>query len=72
MPQNTVQTGKKSCALQILSIKGLLGVKNVDPWDLLGGPVAKTLHLQGRGPGFSPWSGNKVSHAASKDPTCHN
>ena len=26
--------------------------------DLPGGPVAKTLHSQCRGPGFSPWSGN--------------
>ena len=26
--------------------------------DFPGGPVAKTPHSQGRGPGFSPWSGN--------------
>lgn len=57
MSQNAVQTEKKLC-LTNLSIKGLLGNKNVDPWDLLGGPVAKTLRPQGRGPGFSPWSGN--------------
>ena len=24
----------------------------------LGGPVAKTLHSQLRGPGFDPWSGD--------------
>lgn len=57
MSQNAVQTEKKLC-LTNLSIKGLLGNKNVDPWDLLGGPVAKTLRPQGRGPGFSPGSGN--------------
>ena len=27
------------------------------------------LCSQGRGPGFSPWSGNKISHAATK-PLC--
>ena len=26
--------------------------------DFPGGPVAKTLHSQCRGPRFSPWSGN--------------
>ena len=30
--------------------------------DLSGGPVAKTLYSQCRGPGINPWS----------DPTCHN
>ena len=27
-------------------------------WDFLGGPVAKILHFQCRGPRFDPWSGN--------------
>ena len=27
-------------------------------WDFPGGPVAKTLRSQCRGPGFDPWSGN--------------
>ena len=27
-------------------------------WDFPGGPVAKTLHSQCRGPRFDPWSGN--------------
>ena len=26
--------------------------------DFPGGPVAKTVHFQCRGPGFDPWSGN--------------
>ena len=26
--------------------------------DFLGGPVARNLHFQCRGPGFDPWSGN--------------
>ena len=32
-------------------------------WDFLGPPVVKTLSFQGKGCGFSAWSGNK-------DPTC--
>ena len=38
------------------------------------GPVAKTLHSQGRGPGFDPWSGfpggsdDKVSAYSAGDP----
>ena len=27
-------------------------------WDFPGGPVAKPLHSESRGPGFDPWSGN--------------
>ena len=34
--------------------------------DLLGGPVAKTLHSQCMGPGFDPRSGREL------DPICHN
>ena len=30
------------------------------------GPVAKTLCSQCRGPGFNPWLGNKIPHAAIK------
>ena len=46
-----------------------------------GGPVAKTLCFQCRGPGFNSWSGNLFPHAATNDPTgcnedrdpaCHN
>ena len=46
---------------------------------LATGPVAKTLHSQCRAPGFDPWTGNQIPHAANKgshaktkDPTCHN
>ena len=31
-----------------------------------GGPVAKTLQSQCRGPGFDPWSGNWLLHAMTK------
>ena len=34
--------------------------------DFPGGPVAKTLHSQCRGPKFDPLSGNYISHAATK------
>ena len=37
---------------------GELGIKRERLWDCPGGPVAKTLHSQCRGPGFDPWSGN--------------
>ena len=40
--------------------------------DFLGGPVTKTLPSQCRGPGFNSWSGNWISHAATKDSMCHN
>ena len=34
--------------------------------DFPGGPVDKTQSSQCRGPGFNPWSGNKIPHAATK------
>ena len=36
-----------------------------------GGPVAETPHSQCREPRFDPWSGNKISHAATDDPSRH-
>ena len=35
-------------------------------WDFTGGPVAKILSSQCRGPGFDPWSGNEIPHATTK------
>ena len=35
-----------------------------------GGPMAKTPCSQCGGPGFDPWSGNWIPHAATKDPSC--
>ena len=35
-------------------------------WAFSGGPVAKTLHSQRRGPRFIPWSGNSISYATTK------
>ena len=53
--------------------------KDTHSRDFPGGPVAKTPHSQCREPGFEPWSGNLIAHAATKslhattkDPTCHN
>ena len=34
---------------------------------LPGGPVGKTLCSQWREPGFDPWLGNYILHAATKD-----
>ena len=36
-------------------------------WNFPGGPGAKTLSSQGRGPGFDPWSGSP--YATTKDLT---
>ena len=35
-------------------------------WDFPDGLVAKTPYSQSKGPGFYPWSGNWVLHAATK------
>ena len=47
--------------------------------DFHGGPMAKALCTQCRGPGFYPWSGNQIPrvtemswHAATKDPPFRN
>ena len=36
--------------------------------------MAKTPRSQCRAPGFDPWSGSEIPHAATKkeDPVCHN
>ena len=36
------------------------------PGDFPGGAVAKTWSSQCQGPGFDPWSGNLMPHAATK------
>ena len=53
--------------------------KDTHSRDFPGGPVAKTPHSQCREPGFDPWLGNLIPHAATeslhaatKDPTCRN
>ena len=35
------------------------------PRDVPGGPVAKTLSSQCRGPRFNPWSGSWIPHATT-------
>ena len=49
---------------------GLWNRKRLRTWDFPGGPMAKTPHSQCRGPGFDPWSGNKILYASVEDPTC--
>ena len=39
-------------------MSNIFQLKSRCPWDFLGGPFAKTLCSQGRGPEFNPWSGN--------------
>ena len=41
-------------------------VKKQKRGDSPGGPVAKTLHSQRRGPGFDPWSESQIPHSATK------
>ena len=64
-----------TAALIVLKPKHKIGLC----WDFPGGPVAKTPCSRCRGPRFDPWSENyiphaatKSSHAATKDPKCHN
>ena len=40
--------------------------------DFTSGPEAKIPGSQCKGPGFDPWPGNRIPHAATKDSTCHN
>ena len=38
----------------------------MNPWDFPGGPGAKTLHSQCRGPRFDPKLGSDIPRAATK------
>ena len=42
------------------------GVERNYHWDFPGGLVAKSLSSQCGGPGFDPWSGNKILHVATE------
>ena len=42
--------------------------KKERPWDFVGGPVAKILCSQYRGPRFHPWSGNYIPHGTTNSP----
>ena len=44
----------------------LCSFKKTEKSDFPGGPAAKSLHYQCRGPRFDPWSGNQNSHATTK------
>ena len=52
-----------------LKIVMLCEVSQKEDSNFPGGPVAKTLHSQCRGPGFDPWSGDKIPHVTTKDLT---
>ena len=41
-------------------------LNNVHPWDFPGGPVAKTLRSQCKGPRIDPWSENQIPQATAK------
>ena len=48
-------------------------LKKISYKDFPGGPRAKNPSSQCRGPGFHPWSGNKIPlTATTKDPTSLN
>ena len=84
LTSNISVTLGQSFDLSVLVLSGYViyhpivcGLKEHTFRDFPGGPVAKTLHSQCRGPGFNPWSGNwilhtatKQSHATAEDPTC--
>ena len=66
------------CSLQLqghgLQTTGEYEMEEQPKWlqrDFPGGPVAETPHSQCRGPGFDPWLGNEIPHAARRDPTDH-
>ena len=40
--------------------------------DFTSGPEAKNPVSQCKVPGFDPWPGNQIPHAATEDSTCHN
>ena len=41
-------------------------IYKISTQDFPGDPVTKTLYSQCQGPGFDSWSGNQISHAATK------
>ena len=49
-----------------INLQNFFILENWNSRDFPGGPVAKTPRSQCRGPGFDPWSGNWILHAATK------
>ena len=68
---NTLETSTEMMSSLVFSLEEENLRAASEEKDFPGGPVAKTPHFQCRRPGFTPWSGNQVSHAATKDPACH-
>ena len=73
LTSNISVTLGQSFDLSVLVLSGYViyhpivcGLKEHTFRDFPGGPVAKTLHSQCRGPRFDPWSGNNIPHATSK------
>ena len=52
--------------LSKITMTSFRSFKESNPWNFSGGPVAKTLLSQCRGPRFDTWSGNQIPHAATK------
>ena len=57
MPEENENEQKNSCQ-GAFSVIGEIDYLNVVRRDFPSGPVVKTPHLQCRGHGFDPWSGN--------------
>ena len=55
----------KSLLMKVKEQSEKVGLK-LNIRDFPGGSVAKTLCFQCRGPGFKPWSGNKIPCAVTK------
>ena len=56
-----------NCIKIVCERSGLIVVQaQIKSWDFPGGPVAKASCFQCRRPGFDPWSGNSIPHAATK------
>ena len=53
-----------------MSLSHFTAKKEPNPMDFPGGPVAKTLCSQCRGPGFTLWLESYIPHATTKDPMC--
>ena len=58
--------------ISITPESSLMPLYNQSPRDFPGGPVAKTLCSQCKGPGFNHWLGSWIPQGTTKDPTCCN
>ena len=73
--QSLSEKSEVNSASSIKENHGFPGSDKASCLNFPGGPVAKALTCQCKGPGFNPWSGNQIPcvaakclHAATKDP----